>query len=165
MSEAGERIASIYPRWVRVALVREGRVGEYRAGTIRDPQDVALVVEPLLRCEPQETMLALLLDTKHRPNAIHMVSRGGLDHCPCDARAVFQPAILANAAGVILAHNHPSGDPTPSKQDVRLTARLIDAGEIVGVDVLDHLVIGDRAWVSIRKTDPQLGWERGGRDA
>lgn len=149
-----------YPRWVRVELVRESRAGEYRAGPIGDPEDAARIIEPLLRREPREVFLAALLDTKRRVNAVHRVSIGGIDHCPAAPREVFQVALLANAASIIIAHNHPSGDPQPSQPDVRLTERLIDAGRLLGVPVLDRLVIGDARWVSLRRHNADL-WQAG----
>ena len=143
-----------YPRWVRVELVREARAGAYRAWTLRAPEDVALNVEPLLAREPTETLLPCLLDTKHRPNAIHRCALGGIDSVPVEPRAVFTAALLANAAAIIVAHNHPSGDPEPSARDILLTERLVRCGGILGIPLLDHLVIGAGCWSSLRALHP-----------
>jgi len=95
---------------------------------------------------------------QHRVNAIHRVSIGGLDDCPAGPREVFQAALLTNAAAVILAHNHPSGDPEPSPQDLALTQSLLAAGEILGIPVLDHIITGDRCHRSLRVLHPELPW-------
>lgn len=89
-----------------------------------------------------EEFLAVLLDTKHRPKVIVRITRGTLDASLIHPREVFRPAIHVAASSVILIHNHPSGDPTPSREDIEVTDRLIDAGRIVGINVLDHIVLG-----------------------
>jgi DNA repair protein RadC len=164
-AEGGAPALGPYPRWVRVELVREARAGAYRTWSLRDPEDAALILEPLLRREPTETFVACLLDTKHRPNAIHRCALGSIDSVPVEPRSVFTAALLANAAAVIVAHNHPSGDPEPSAQDILVTRRLLQCGGILGIPVLDHLVIGAGCWTSIRGLCPDLPWERGGQDA
>jgi DNA repair protein RadC len=108
----------------------------------------------MLQDEASEVFAILCLSTKHRVLAYHEVSRGCLDSTLVHPREVFKAAILANAASVVLAHNHPSGDPTPSPDDMTLTRRLVDAGRLIGVDVLDHIVIGDGRYVSFR----ERGW-------
>ena len=145
-----------YPHWVRVELVREDAVA-YRT-KIGEPPDLAAFVAPLIEREPREVFLIVCLDTKHQVNAVHRVGIGCVDQVTAHPREVFQAALLANAMVVALAHNHPSGDPAPSGQDVLLTQRLIDAGDILGVPVIDHLVIGCHSHVSIRKQHPEFGW-------
>jgi DNA repair protein RadC len=90
----------------------------------------------------REHFVVLYLDRKNNVNAINTVSIGGLSSTPVHPREVFKPAILTSSAGVVLVHNHPSGDPAPSADDVNITRRLIEAGKILGIDVLDHVVIG-----------------------
>ena len=157
-AEGGAPALGPYPRWVRVELVREARAGAYRTWTLREPEDAALILEPLLRREPTETFVACLLDTKHRPNAIHRCALGSIDSVPVEPRSVFTAALLTNAAAVIVAHNHPSGDPEPSPQDILLTHRLVQCGGILGIPVLDHLVIGAGCWSSMRALYPAC-WE------
>lgn len=136
-------------RMVRRALPAEAR--EVAANPFRGPEDVALFVRPLLEDEPSEVMLAVFVDTKHHITGVAVVGRGGLDHVPCDPREVFRAAILANAACVILAHNHPSGDPEPSAPDIAVTERLAKCGELMGIALLDHLVTGARGrFVSLK---------------
>jgi DNA repair protein RadC len=79
------------------------------------------------------------------------VSEGGLDSTPGVPRDVFREATIAGASAVALFHNHPSGDPTPSKDDVELTQRMVEAGEIVGIDVVEHIILADASYYSLRK--------------
>jgi len=115
------------------------------------PADCAAVLADLLRDESCEVFGILCLTTKHRLIAYHEVSRGSLDSTLVHPREVFKAALLANAAAIVLAHNHPSGDPTPSPDDVALTTRLRAVGELIGIDVLDHVVIGDNRYVSFQE--------------
>jgi DNA repair protein RadC len=113
--------------------------------------DAVEVFRVLLEPEAVEVFALLLVNTKHRPLAVQVVSRGALDSTVVHPRDVFKVALLANASAVITAHNHPSGDPTPSADDRALWTRLDQAAAILGIDVLDHLVIGhDGAWFSQR---------------
>src|SRR5712691_492291 len=111
--------------------------------TMRTPRELAVALMPLLQHEPSEVFAILCLSTKHRVIAYHEVSRGTLDATLVHPREVFKAAILANAAALVLTHNHPSGDPSPSADDVLLTRRLVAAGVLLGVEVLDHIIVGD----------------------
>lgn len=107
----------------------------------------------------QEAFFVITLDTKHKIINKHLCGLGLLDQCNVHARETFVYAISDNAAAVILVHNHPSGDPTPSKEDCDLTRRLVEAGRIIGIQVIDHVVIGrpdDRqcGYVSMREAGP-----------
>jgi DNA repair protein RadC len=95
----------------------------------------------LLGNPDREFFVALLLDGKNRITGIHTVSQGSLNQSIVHPRETFKAAILANAAAVILAHNHPSGDLTPSSEDLAITRRLKEAGDILGVKVLDHIIV------------------------
>ena len=106
------------------------------------PTDAAAALRPLLEDEPCEVFAILLLNTKHRAIGLHVVSRGTLDSTTVHPREVFKAAIVANAAAIITAHNHPSGDQTPSPNDLAAWTRLDSAAAILGIDCLDHLVIG-----------------------
>jgi DNA repair protein RadC len=118
--------------------------------TICGPSDVAPSIVALLQAEPSEVLVVLCLSTKRRVIGFNVVSRGTLDQALAFPREVFRAALLSNAASIILAHNHPSGDPTPSPADRLLTARLVSAGEILGIPLDDHFVVGDGTWVSFR---------------
>lgn len=126
-------------RRVKVSLVRERADQPY---TMRQGSDVVGLVREFVGSDPREQFLAVYLDARHRPIAVHAVAMGGLTSCPVDPRAVFGPALQLGAVALVVAHNHPSGDPTPSVDDRTLTDRLRQAGELLGVALLDHIVIG-----------------------
>lgn len=116
---------------------------------MRTPGDSAAVFTTLLADQPTEVFAMLCLTTKHRVIAYHEVSRGTLDSVLVSPRDVFKAALLANAAAIVVGHNHPSGDPTPSPDDIALTRRLVEAGTLMGIDVLDHVVVGDGGYISL----------------
>jgi DNA repair protein RadC len=118
------------------------------SATIHGPGDVHARMGPRLRDLPQEEFHVLLLDVRHRVIREVMATRGTLDASLIHPREVFRLAILERGAGVILVHNHPSGDPTPSPEDRRVTRQLANAGTAVGIPVLDHVVVGDGRYVS-----------------
>ena len=116
-----------------------------------DPDEVASFLVPLIGGADREHCLSVLLDTKHRVLRTVTVSIGSIDHTFMTPHGIFRDALLGNAAAVILAHNHPSGDPEPSRDDERVTRRLVEAGRLLGVEVLDHLVVGGGSWVSLAR--------------
>ena len=115
------------------------------------PAESAAALMSVLQDEPAEVFVIMCLTTKHRVIAYHEVSRGILDSTLVHPREVFRAAILANAAGIIAGHNHPSGDPTPSPDDIGLTRRLAAAGEVLGVPLLDHIIVGDDRYYSFKE--------------
>jgi DNA repair protein RadC len=118
---------------------------------LTSPEAAAEVLVPQLAAADRERCLSAVLDTKHRLLAVVTVSVGSLDRTFMSPREVFRDALLHNAAALVLAHNHPSGDPEPSRDDEQVTRRLVRAGELVGVSVLDHLVVGGQRWVSLAR--------------
>ncbi len=108
------------------------------------PDRVADLLREEFRQEPVERMVALLVNTRRRLIAAHLLSQGTLDTLLIHPREVFLPAITRRASAVILAHNHPSGDPTPSEADIRVTRDLIRAGQLLKIEVLDHIILGQR---------------------
>lgn len=144
------------PGTLNASHVRELRIVYSRPATGPSPQvsrpaDAAALLQARLEPEPVEVCVVLLLNTKQRVIGLHEVGRGTLDSCLVHPREVFKSAILGNAAGLILCHNHPSGDPTPSPDDLALCTRLRHAGEIVGIDLLDFLIIGDGRYYSFKE--------------
>lgn len=117
---------------------------------IKNPVDVVALVRNRLKGQKQEHFLAILLDTRGQIIKICEISVGGLDTSLAHPREVFKEAIAASAASMILVHNHPSGDTTPSTDDIGLTKRLTDAGSLIGINVLDHIIIGDPGWASLK---------------
>jgi len=117
------------------------------------PELAANLVMEEMRYHDKEHFKVLLLDVRNRCIAIRPISVGSLTSSVAHPREIFREAIAHSAASVIVAHNHPSGDPAPSAEDRTLTARLVQAGEIIGVKVLDHLIIGDGCWVSMKEKE------------
>src|SRR4051812_30889792 len=105
----------------------------------------------LLHDEPSEVFIVLCLTTKFQVIAYHEVGRGTLDTVLVNPREVFKAAVLANAAAIVVAHNHPSGDPTPSPDDMDVTRRLSAAGGVLGIAVLDHIIVGDGRYYSFKE--------------
>lgn len=112
---------------------------------INSPEKIAEVAINVLELHEQaeESFYIFTLDTKNKINGIFEVSKGSLNSSIVHPREVFKRALLQNANSIILLHNHPSGDPTPSREDLDITNRLIEAGDLLGIKVLDHIVIGD----------------------
>ncbi len=122
------------------------RQPEEAASIIRTPGDAANLMRGRLHGHDAESFWVLMLDTKYRlRRPPFKVSSGILDACLVHPREVFKEAIRACSAAVVLVHNHPSGDPTPSAEDIRLTRRLVEAGRVVEIEVLDHVIIGQAA--------------------
>lgn len=118
-------------------------------GRIRGPDDVFARIGPGLRDLQQEEFHALLLNSQHRVMRDVLVTRGILDASLIHPREVFRAAIVEGAAGIILVHNHPSGDPTPSREDRAVTRELVEAGRTVGIPVLDHVIVGGDRYLSL----------------
>lgn len=130
----------------RVTLEKEISVNRPdMEGVIRSPDNVAELAKGYLRMheEPEEYMYMICMNTKNRIIGVFEISHGNVNSSIVGTREVFQKALLANAVSIILMHNHPSGDCTPSRQDVEITKRLVEAGKILGVEVLDHIIVGD----------------------
>lgn len=120
-------------------------------GNIRNPRNVADMVMEQLRYLHKEHFVCLFLNTKNHIIAQETLSIGSLNASIVHPREVFRAAIKCGSASMICIHNHPSGDPTPSPEDISMTRRLCDAGEIVGIDVLDHIIIGDGEFISLKE--------------
>src|SRR5882672_11617731 len=136
----------------RIALVREPGVKLAERPQIRVAAEAAPLVAQYIGDSDREVFAVALLTIRHRVLGLHTVSVGCLTSSLVHPREVFKPAILAGAAALLLAHNHPSGDPEPSGEDVALTRRLASAGTLLGIDVLDHLVLGEGGcFVSLRQ--------------
>jgi len=119
---------------------------------VHDPKDAARIAARALPSTTEEHFLLLCLDARHRLIRAEEVSKGTIDASLAAPREIFRAALTRNSAAVILAHNHPSGDPEPSPDDLTTTKRLRDAGELLGVEVVDHLILGhDGRFVSLRQ--------------
>ncbi len=125
-------------------------IGGKQEPILKTPEDVAAAVRGRLKGKKREHFLVLCLDTRNRLINCKSVSVGSLDTSIVHPREVFKEAVSSCAASVIFVHNHPSGDPEPSKEDIELTGRLVKAGEIVGIEVLDHVVVCDNGHLSLK---------------
>lgn len=125
--------------------------GDGARSRITCPEDVVKIVMEDMRHLDREHFRCMSLSTKNNLLAIDTVSIGSLNSSIVHPREVFKNAIIRSAAGVILLHNHPSGDPNPSGEDVSITKRLVEAGETLGINVLDHLIIGDNRYISLKE--------------
>lgn len=113
---------------------------------IRSPQDAVEIAKEFMHIheEPEEHLYMICMNTKNRVIGVFEISHGSVNASIATPREIFQKALLANAVSIILVHNHPSGDCTASKEDIKMTQRATEAGKIVGVELLDHIIIGDR---------------------
>ena len=117
---------------------------------IESPEDLAKILIPQMRDLKKECFKVALLDSRNRLMKIEDISIGTLDTSVIHPREIFKPAIVGNAASIILIHNHPSGDPEPSKEDLKITKKVIEAGKFLGIKVLDHIIIGGNSCKSLK---------------
>jgi DNA repair protein RadC len=140
---------------IKAAVELASRVEGYSESTrktiVKTPEDVARLVLGRLKDKKKEYFLAVLLDTRNQLIKVAEISVGSLDSSIVHPREVFKEAISASAAAVIFVHNHPSGDTEASEDDVKLTKRLDEAGEIIGIEVLDHIIIGGKNHASLKR--------------
>jgi DNA repair protein RadC len=121
------------------------------ATTIRSPEDIADYMMEDLRYLQKEHFICIFLNTKNHIIGQETLSIGSLNATIVHPREVFRAAIQRSAASIICVHNHPSGDPTPSPEDIAMTERLMEAGNLIGIEVLDHIIIGDQTHVSLKQ--------------
>ena len=125
--------------------------GSDKKSVVKTPEDVVNLIQQKLKGKKKEYFLVLCLDTRGKLIKTSEVSVGSLDSSVVHPREVFREALTASAASIIVAHNHPSGDPEPSEDDIKLTRRLADAGNILGIEVLDHIIAGDNSFKSLKR--------------
>lgn len=131
----------------RVTLEKEISVNRPdMEGVIRSPEDANNVARDFMRLheESEEYLYMICMNTKNKIIGVFEVSHGNVNSSIVGVREIFQKALLANAVSIIVMHNHPSGDPKPSREDIEVTKRLVEAGKIIGVNVLDHIIVGDQ---------------------
>lgn len=137
---------------VKIQMVKDGSIAcDKRKKAIRTPSDAFDIMYPVCELLAEESFYVLLLDTKNNVNGIHEVSHGSLNASIVHPREVFKSAVLSNAASIICVHNHPSGDPAPSQEDITITKRLVECGKMMDIPVLDHVIIGDERYVSLKE--------------
>lgn len=120
--------------------------------TVKSPEDVVVIGKEFMHIheEPEEYMYMICMNTKNRVIGVFEISHGNVNSSIVGVREIFQKALLANAVSIILMHNHPSGDPSPSREDIEVTKRVVEAGKILGIQVLDHIIVGDQ-YVSLKE--------------
>ena len=137
--------------WVKLMLIRDGGrppMTKRRILSSKDIYNMSGNLIPYFNNHDREEMIVIGLDGKNRTLFFNSVSVGCLTSSIVHPREVFKPAILGNAVSIILVHNHPSGDPTPSPEDIEITKRLVSGGEMLGIKVLDHVIIGENSYLS-----------------
>lgn len=120
---------------------------------IQSPNDIFNIAQNVIQANEyaEENLWLITLDTKNNITGIFTVSIGSLNSSIVHPREVFKRAVLQNAASIIICHNHPSGDPVPSQEDINITKRIYDAGKILGIELLDHIIIGDNKYTSLKE--------------
>lgn len=140
------RLKCLRPVYER-QVIREKAPAYLNTRRFKKPEDVYELMYDL-QLEAKEHFIALHLDGKNQIICIDRVSTGSLNQSVVHPREVFKGALLSSAAALILVHNHPSGDPDPSRDDIEITRRLHEAGDLVGIKVLDHIIVGERRFTS-----------------
>ena len=134
-------------------LYKRFKVSELTQIKISKPSDVAKLVLDELRMLRQEVLILINLDTKNKVISKKEIFKGGLNSSLVHPREIFKEAVKDSAASIIICHNHPSGDPTPSRDDINITTRLKECGKMMGIELLDHLIIGDNRFISLKEKD------------
>ncbi|MBL7074910.1 DNA repair protein RadC [candidate division KSB1 bacterium] len=138
---------------IKAAFELSKRVGGYpeteKRLTVKTPEDAVKLVRNRLKDKKKEYFLTLLLDSRNKLIRTAEISVGSLNANIVHPREVFKEAISASAAGVILVHNHPSGDPAPSEDDIKITKRLVEVGKVMDIDVLDHIIVAGKDYLSM----------------
>ncbi len=152
--EPKKRIEILSLRAVKdLELIREGSI-DYLPRKMSSPQDVVGLCRHFLDDLAEERMIVISLDTKNQFNNISTVSIGTLNSSLAHPREIFKIAVKSNASSILVAHQHPSGCPEPSKEDISITKRLREAGEILGIKLLDHIIIGEEdRYTSLKEMD------------
>lgn len=134
---------------IEVTVSREHFPKRYKPTRVCSPEEVISALGERLRAMPSEVFCVVLLDASGRMLGVDEIARGTLTACLVHPREVFRSAIVAGAASIVVAHNHPSGILTPSDEDLALTRRLVDSGVILGIPVNDHIIVSHEGWRSI----------------
>ena len=136
----------------KLKMVKEDTV-EYSDTTIESPGDIVRFAREVLEMEEmaEENFIVVCLNTKNKIAGVHTVSIGSLNATIVHPREVFKAALLNNASAIICLHNHPSRDPEPSREDIETTRRLVEAGKIIGIEVIDHVIIGEQRYLSMKE--------------
>ena len=135
---------------IRLCMVKEERT-LYGMEQLSGPEDAAEIVYPLFATADREMMVVMSMSAKMEPLALEIAAIGGINTCMVDIRNLFKHSLLNNAAGILCFHNHPSGNPEPSKEDEEITLRIGCAGKILGIELIDHIIIGEQEFYSFQE--------------
>jgi DNA repair protein RadC len=135
---------------VSLKLVKESSM-LYKDRSVRSPEDSYKLLKQFLEDKDREHFIVVALDTKNQPVSINICHIGSLNASIVHPREVMKSAVLSNAASIIVGHNHPSGKVEPSREDIEVTKRLVEAGKIIGIEVLDHIIVGDDTFTSLKE--------------
>jgi len=137
----------------RITLEKEISVNYPVIDAIRSPENVYELATGYLRMheESEEYLYLVCMNVKNKVNGVFEISHGNVNSSIFGVREILQKALLANAVNIIVMHNHPSGDPSPSREDIKVTERLRDAGRLVGIELLDHIIVGDGRFCSLKE--------------
>ena len=139
---------------IKAAIELGKRLAAFEPGAdkpLKCPQDVAALLMEEMRYLKKEHMKLVLLNVKCNLISVEEISVGSLNASIVHPREVFNPAIRKSSASIIMVHNHPSGDPSPSSEDVSITARIAEAGKLIGIELVDHIIIGDGKYISMKE--------------
>lgn len=138
---------------VSIKLVKDSSI-IYKPRCIDNPKSANELIKPFLAESDREKFIVICLDLKNQPTSINTISIGTVSSAIIHPREVFKVAILSNSSAIIASHNHPSGNPQPSQEDIQITKRLKEAGDILGIALLDHIIIGDNdKYVSLKEME------------
>lgn len=137
----------------RITLEKEVSVNYPAIDAIRSPENVYELATGYLRMheESEEYLYLVCMNVKNRITGVFEISHGNVNSSIFGVREILQKALLANAVNIIVMHNHPSGDPSPSREDIAVTERLRDAGRLIGIELLDHIIVGDGKFSSLKE--------------
>lgn len=150
-SAIGAGVKQLMAPVYKLLMVKDSVVASTCPRKIKSPADVAELAMAYSKGLDREHLIVIMLDTKNSVIGINTVTVGSLNAATVCMRELFKPAIIANSASIIVSHNHPSGDPTPSPEDVSVTRMIVEAGKLLAIDVLDHIVCGEDRWVSLKE--------------
>lgn len=151
MEEKQKKVSAKRIDIVQVKVVKEKSM-LYKNRRVRSPQDAYEIIHEYLGDVDREHFVALHLNTKNEPTCIETVHIGSLNASVVHPRELMKAAIISNSAGIIVAHTHPSDDTTPSPEDIEVTERLVEAGRIIGIDIMDHLILASDSFRSLKES-------------
>ena len=137
---------------VSTKLIRESSI-LYEPRVIDSPEKAVKLVKSIIEESDREMMVVVNLDTKHQPTELYIAATGSLNSCIIHPREIFKTAIISSSNSILIAHNHPSGNPKPSQEDNAVTERLKSAAEIIGINLIDHIIIGRESYYSYKENN------------